>query len=94
MRNNFLNIIIIFLFLSSCSGFKLRSDRSDEFLIEKKNPLVMPPDIDNLPEPKESTIATDENKEFQNILKNNKTDNNNVSSDNSSLTSSIIKKIE
>jgi len=94
MRNNFLNIIIIFLFLSSCSGFKMRSDRSDEFLIEKKNPLVMPPDIDNLPEPKESTIAADENNEFQNILKDNEIDNNNASTDNSSLTNSIIKKIE
>ena len=80
--------------MSSCSGFKMRSDRSDEFLIEKKNPLVMPPDIDNLPEPKESTIAADENNEFQNILKNNEIDNNNASTDNSSLTNSIIKKIE
>ena len=53
--------IIIFLssllFLLSCSGAKdalqgkKRSDNSDEFLVEKKNPLTVPPDIDELPVP-------------------------------------------
>ena len=28
-----------------------RTDKADEFLIEKKNPLEMPPDIGDLPEP-------------------------------------------
>ncbi len=45
------------LFLFSCSGAKdalqgkKRSDNSDEFLVEKKNPLTVPPDIDELPVP-------------------------------------------
>ena len=53
--------IIIYLslmfFLYSCSGAKdalqgkKRSDNSDEFLVEKKNPLTVPPDIDELPVP-------------------------------------------
>ena len=34
------------------AGLK-RSDKADEFLIEKKNPLVMPPDINELPKPNE-----------------------------------------
>ena len=48
--------IIIFLFtmlfLFSCSGAKdalqgkKRSENSDEFLVEKKNPLTVPPDIE------------------------------------------------
>ena len=45
------------LLLFSCSGAKdalqgkKRSDNSDEFLVEKKNPLIAPPDIDELPVP-------------------------------------------
>ena len=37
MKNKFLFIFIIIFMINSCSGFKLkRSERSDEFLIEKK----------------------------------------------------------
>ena len=45
------------LFLHSCSGAQdalqgtKRSEQSDEFLVEKKNPLTVPPDIDELPVP-------------------------------------------
>ena len=96
MRNNFLNIIIIFLFLSSCSGFKLRSDRSDEFLIEKKNPLVMPPDIEDLPLPEQAgNIAKEEENQFKESLKSNDTTKRKSTSNSSeSLEESIIKKIE
>ena len=52
-------IIFLFLtlFLISCSGAKdalqgkKRSENSDEFLVEKKNPLTVPLDIDKLPVP-------------------------------------------
>ena len=96
MRNNFLNIIIIFLFLSSCSGFKMRSDRSDEFLIEKKNPLVMPPDIEDLPLPEQAgNIAKEEENQFKESLKSNDTTKRKSTSNSSeSLEESIIKKIE
>ena len=53
---NFTKFIIIVLFLSSCgsikSGFKNpKKDNSDEFLIEKKMPLKMPPAFNELPVP-------------------------------------------
>ena len=49
-------IQIIFLF-TSCStlkdGFKnQKKGNSDEFLVEKKSPLIMPPDYGELPIPK------------------------------------------
>ena len=52
-------IIFLFLtlFLFSCSSAKdalqgkKRSENSDEFLVEKKNPLTVPLDIDKLPVP-------------------------------------------
>ena len=49
--------LFFILFLNSCAGLqdtlegKKRSDNSDEFLVEKKNPLTVPPDISELPVP-------------------------------------------
>ena len=55
MKNKFIILLASFFLLSSCAGLNLnRSENSDEFLIEKKNPLVMPPDINDLPKPKQS----------------------------------------
>ena len=58
MKNLYITIIIL-IFLSSCSSFKevgqvMRNEKiktNDEFLIEKKEPLVLPPDYKDLPEP-------------------------------------------
>ena len=56
---NFIKLIIIVLFLSSCgSVFKNpKKDNSDEFLIEKKMPLKMPPAFNKLPVPGEKNQA-------------------------------------
>ena len=37
---------------------KKRSDQGDEFLIDKKNPLVLPPDFDKLPTPGEANMKS------------------------------------
>ena len=61
---------------------KTRSSSSDEFLVKKKNPLVMPPDYNSLPKPKKKgeEKAQEEDLELKKILgdktkttKNNKT---------------------
>ena len=50
-------LLFFVLFLYSCSGAKdalqgkKRSENSDEFLVEKKNPLTVPLDINELPVP-------------------------------------------
>ena len=58
MKN--LKLILIGLFLiNSCKGFSdagkvLRNEKTrttDEFLVKKKQPLVLPPDYNELPEP-------------------------------------------
>ena len=51
-------IMIYMLFFSSCSSIKegftnQKKNSSDEFLVEKKSPLVMPPDYGELPVPNE-----------------------------------------
>ena len=37
-----------------------KKNSSDEFLIQKKDPLILPPDYENLPSPDEREIATEE----------------------------------
>ena len=63
-------LIFLLLFLYSCGSVgealqgKKRSDQGDEFLIDKKNPLVMPPDFDKLPKPGEVNVKS--TKQIQN----------------------------
>ncbi len=61
MKNHILLIFIV-AYLQGCSsvseGFKLKKGNTgDEFLVEKKNPLVLPPNFNELPEPGKSRIS-------------------------------------
>ena len=63
MKNFFFTIFIL-SFLSSCGsvteGFKLKKGNTgDEFLVEKKNPLVLPPDFSELPKPESTNISNE-----------------------------------
>ncbi len=56
-------LIILLLTLSSCQGVKnaltgKKYENSDEFLVIKKNPLVLPPNFNDLPTPKDVTDTT------------------------------------
>ena len=77
-----LNILIIILFLSSCGTLKegfvnSKKENSDEFLVEKKMPLKMPPSFNELPEPKENKISQNNDDEAEDEIKSliTKTDN-------------------
>jgi|TARA_B100001094_G_C17477768_1_gene460411 hypothetical protein len=57
--------IVIPLFLVSCQSIKdglsgKKSENSDEFLVQKKNPLVLPPDYMKLPKPQDEIEDEDE----------------------------------
>ena len=49
-----LSLSFFCLFLNSCKSMKpvSKSENNDEFLVQKKSPLLMPPDYDELPNPK------------------------------------------
>ena len=52
---------IALFFLASCGSSKdaftlKKKSSTDEFLVEKKNPLVLPPDYGKLPMPQDSQI--------------------------------------
>ena len=58
-------ILIILLTLCSCGTIKegftnQKKNSSDEFLVEKKSPLVMPPSYGELPEPSNEKINTED----------------------------------
>jgi len=101
---NILTIIIITIFLYSCQSAKdafqskKRSDQSDEFLVQKKNPLVMPPDFEKLPTPgnqefyKEEITDSSDIKDLLKIKENNNQENN--SDQPTGIESAILKKIQ
>ena len=62
MNKNFLLLILLFA-LCSCQGVKdaltgKKYESSDEFLVIKKNPLVLPPNFNDLPTPKDVVDKT------------------------------------
>lgn len=67
-------ILIIFFSLTSCAGFQeagkvLRNEKvnsTDEFLVKKRDPLILPPNYEDLPKP-DSRI--EDKKEKKNALK-------------------------
>ncbi len=99
-------LIFLLLFLYSCGSVgealqgKKRSDQGDEFLIDKKNPLVMPPDFDKLPKPGDTNIQSvkqiqSEDSNIKNLLKSSEIQEEVSSSEKStSIEGSILKKIK
>ncbi len=64
----------IFVMLASCGtlkeGFSMqKKNNSDEFLVEKKSPLLMPPNYDELPIPNsENVLNNNENNEIKKLI--------------------------
>tara|TARA_Y100001970_G_scaffold58400_1_gene74145 strand:- start:12262 stop:12555 length:294 start_codon:yes stop_codon:yes gene_type:complete len=96
MKSKILIIISSLIILSSCAGMGTkRTDKADEFLIEKKNPLEMPPDIGDLPEPGENERVEESESDFKETLSTKGIDTKeNKTETSTSLKESIIKKIE
>ena len=97
-------VLIFSLLTISCSGglegFKLKkkSTSGDEFLIQKKDPLVLPPDYSKLPNPDGKIDNSDDEKtkveiDFKSI-NSNEEESKNTEKTNSSLEKSILKKIQ
>ena len=100
-----LKIIILsnlFLFLLSCGTVKegfsnQKKNNSDEFLVEKKTPLVMPPNYNELPEPK---INQQEIKKEKNLIKSlllqeeDDLNNNEIDDKDKKLADSLLEKIK
>ena len=69
MENKFIYLIFLLLFLNACQNVTdglagNKNENSDEFLIEKKNPLEIPPDFGSLPEPAKKNSDIDRTKKI------------------------------
>ena len=72
----FLLIVIFNFMLISCSSVQKALDpqtknSSEEFLVEKKSPLSMPPDFDKLPVPQAEKNLEQDNYELEDLIKKN-----------------------
>ena len=75
--------LVFLLILNSCSGITgSKKENNDEFLVQKKSPLLMPPDYNELPNPKPGTDPEtfEENSDIKELIVNSD-QNNNSSSD-------------
>ena len=92
--------ISIAIILSSCGtirdGFSnQKKNNSDEFLVEKKSPLVMPPDYNELPIPNDEKTEK-ETKDIKSLISKSKQEeiSEDLNKKNSSFEGSILKKIK
>ena len=63
-------IILLIFFVSGCTSVKeklsgVKKNNTDEFMVRKKDPLVMPPNFDDLPKPQ--TQNNEDNNDEENI---------------------------
>jgi|TARA_B110001452_G_C15019025_1_gene356217 hypothetical protein len=91
-------ILILTFFLTSCglkeAGEYLRNQKTtttDEFLVEKKDPLVIPPEFDKIPEP--GSLKNREKNEDQKIKEILQAPTNTTETTKSTTEESILKKI-
>ena len=100
MHKKIIYILVLIYFVTSCAdsfdsmkrgltGSKRES--ADEFLVKKKDPLILPPDFENLPSPDAKTEIAEEISIFENALETSIEDDTSTSS---SVEDSILKKIQ
>ena len=102
--SKFFVISIFIILLNSCGTIKegfvsKKKNSTDEFLVKKKSPLVMPPEFDELPIPgtDNQKQKNDENSEIKSLItgsenKSSKSQNN--SNQNPTFENSILEKIK
>tara|TARA_X000000950_G_C13548701_1_gene510616 strand:- start:32 stop:340 length:309 start_codon:yes stop_codon:yes gene_type:complete len=100
MKN--INYLLIFFFLLSCgsledAGKVLKNEKirtTDEFLVKKRNPLMLPPNFEEIPEPGSTTKKEEEeNEKIKKILNMEKNNESLKSDKSSSAESSILNRI-
>ena len=92
-------IIILITSCESADSIKrgitgAKDNSSDEFLVEKKDPLILPPDYDSLPAPRSKKETIEKVSSFEEKLSNTSSEDVSTSSSSTSTESSILKKIK
>ena len=79
MLKRIIYLITVFFFVTSCAGTwdsvkrgltGQKKNSKDEFLVEKKDPLILPPDFENLPTPSNALSKEEESEisSFEKVL--------------------------
>jgi PBP1b-binding outer membrane lipoprotein LpoB len=101
----YLFLVLATIILNNCGSVKdamdpQRKNNTDEFLVEKKSPLSMPPDFEKLPIPKSEKVVENENEEnnLKKLIVNNQINNSEISSESEesvgNFEKSLIEKIK
>ena len=102
-KNNIFLILFMMLVTVSCQSLQnalsgSKQENSDEFLVQKKHPLVLPPDFTDLPTPFDESSKVTEIQIEDDIEKllgmENNTKNTDDTSGSSSIESFVLKKIK
>ena len=102
-KSNIFLVLLMMLLTVSCQTVRdavsgVKRENSDEFLVQKKHPLVLPPDFTDLPVPFEESPKVTEVQIEDDIEKllgmENNTKNTNNTSDSSSIENFVLKKIK
>ena len=98
----FFLILSLYILVSSCGTVKeaftnQKKNSNDEFLVEKKSPLVMPPDYNDLPVPNTDKNVEENSNNIESLITNNekgdKKDNNSAGSG-QNLEKTLLNKIK
>jgi len=100
-KKNTIFLVILTFLSTSCAGTwdsvkrgltGQKQKSSDEFLVRKKDPLILPPDFENLPSPEERIMTMEEISRFEKtLIKTPSTES--ISSGTSSLQEAILQQI-
>ena len=93
---------VILIGMSGCQSLRdglegnKKSKSAEEFLINKKSPLVMPPDYSKLPLPENNSNQNEKNQDFdlKKVLEKNSNNQKSKTQTNKSFQKSIIEKIK
>ena len=99
MLKKIIYLLTLVIFVASCESLKSvkrgltgeKLNSTDEFLVKKKDPLILPPDFENLPTPDEENDTSEEILVFENVLETSTEDSSSIPS---SDENSILKKIQ
>jgi len=102
MRKKIVLLTMFIFLLNSCGSWDSvkrgltgsKSDSKDEFLVKKKDPLILPPDFENLPSPSDQDSTQEELSNFEKKLQETSSIiNETEASGNTSTEESILKQI-
>jgi len=100
MNRKIIYLSFLILFVTSCGTWdsvkrgmtNQKSISTDEFLVQKKDPLILPPDFENLPSPDERKVAKEEISAFEKSFDISSSET--ITSPSDTVENSILKKIQ